>query len=809
MQKLIGLYIIILIYFFVIIMVNTINNLDELDKKKNPLKENKDYINSKLSSTLSYSAKPDDIEYEISEVDNDIEGEDFENDEDFDDNHSENVENDNSDTEEEKEQTSKSWMDAYLELLNFIREKNEKFIWNVEKLLVDWEKLTENQKSFIMDVLLVSIRWKKHPFINTTNFLINQCAYSKFSFNQIYSLSKLWFDNEQLEYFLDIINSIEYLPNEDIDYLIDNPELITSDIANKAEIISSINEDLNYEYDHWITFSIYELRDLKKVKFSDELKEKINLLFKLNSDTLTNYLEISDLAILDKVNLNKELLSKLNKLTKLGVSIYMHSLPYIEKLNVDKEFINKLKLFKKFNVALYSQDLQYINNLDLNNWTLENLEYYIKKIWKIKNGELDVYHMCFAANLSHEEIDKDLEICKKLWLGKEALTHIETIHNLPQEVIEFCNSNNLNGFSDIATVHAFYSLANKNSIQWYLERKEKFKQENKLLSDEKYIEYFWWKWKFNKDEIRQWGIGLCYMYTCFELFKKMNWFDTFIQSNFIEDEGWWKIRLPLNTWDWIKVHKEEIDKKYKVKYGDMWYTRNVCINSDSDFLWSKILEIAFIKRLIQIKDNNDFSWDWSVENPLDVDITWENLNDVEWWDTINSMQLLFWSENILKWEIYNSIVAYKGLKDVHAPSFLMNENKERIKTYKMRTEKLFDFHKTWLVAVDLWLDPRTGEEVRIKNVKVVDKFWNEIDNEELEDEDDIIISKTWKLSVDLYPRHAYSLEKCYIDNEWNKMVRVVNPWHTDIKFDISFKKAQELFKWNFWVIMIDELFKEE
>ena len=92
-------------------MVNTINNLDELDKKKNPLKENKDYINSKLSSTLSYSAKPDDIEYEISEVDNDIEGEDFENDEDFDDNHSENVENDNSDTEEEKNKlVSLEWM---------------------------------------------------------------------------------------------------------------------------------------------------------------------------------------------------------------------------------------------------------------------------------------------------------------------------------------------------------------------------------------------------------------------------------------------------------------------------------------------------------------------------------------------------------------------------------------------------------------------------------------------------------------------------------------------------------------------------
>lgn len=794
MQNLVDSYIIILIYFFVIIMVNTINNLNELDKKKNPLKRNKDYINSKLSSTLSYSAKPDDNE------------EDFKMNEDFDDNHSEDVENDNSDTE--KEQASMPWMDVHLELLNFIREKNEKFILNVENLLVDWEKLTIDQKIFITRIIVESQFRKRHPFINTTNFLIDKRAYNKFSFNQIYSLSKLWFDDEHLECFLDIINSIEYLPNEGIDYLIDNPDLIISDVANKIDIINNINEDLSYEHDHWITFSIYDIRDLKKVNFSDKLEEKINLIYELNNDTL-NYLDISDLAILEKINLNEEFLSKLNKLTKLGVSIYMRSLPYIEKLSVDKEFIKKLKLFKKFHVNLYSQDLPYINNLDLNNWSLENLEYYIKKIWKIKDGELNVYNTCFAASLSNEEIDKDLEICKKLWLDKEALTHIRTIHNLPQEVIEFCNSNNLNDFSDIATVRAFYSLANKNSIQWYLERKNKFSQKKKLLSDEKYVEYFWWKWKFNKDEIHQWGIGLCYMYTCFELFKKMNWFDAFIQSNFIEDEEWWKIRLPLNTWDWIKVHVEEIDKKYKVKYGDMWYTRNVWINSDSDFLWSKILEIAFIKRLIQIKDNNGFSWDWSPENPLDVDITWSKLNDIEWWDTINSMSLLFWSNKILRWEIYNSLPSYKKLKEIHAPSVIVNESKERVDTYKMRTEKLFDFHKTWLVAVDLWLAQTADEEVRVKNVKIVDKFWNEIDNEELGGESDIIIGKTWKKSIKIYPRHAYSLEKCYIDKEWNKMIRIVNPWHTNIKFDIPFKRAQELFQWNFWVIMIDELFKEE
>jgi hypothetical protein len=44
--------------------------------------------------------------------------------------------------------------------------------------------------------------------------------------------------------------------------------------------------------------------------------------------------------------------------------------------------------------------------------------------------------------------------------------------------------------------------------------------------------------------------------------------------------------------------------------------------------------------------------------------------------------------------IFNASATYKRLKNAHAPSFIINETKGKIKAYKSRTEKLFDFHKT-------------------------------------------------------------------------------------------------------------------
>ena len=694
-------------------------------------------------------------------------------------------------------------------IINMIREKCNEFVSNVENLLEDWEELDDNQKAFVLSVFKQSSFWAKHPFLSTVNNLHYSWVCYKFSFDQLYSLSKLCLDEDHVWYFANILDSIDYLPDEDFDFLIDHYELINKDISEKLFWLKDLNESLEESYEHWILFSVFDLKDFKHVEVSDELEDKIKLLYSIGNSTLSDFLNISDLSYIDKIDLTDELIAKLNKLSDLWVSIYSSSLNYINWLDVNNSLVKKINLFNWYGVDIYSSDLRLINSLDLSNWWDKNLKYYMSKVESDKRNQLNVYNMCFAAGLSKDEIDKDLDISMRLWMWKFWLTHIHSLHGLSDEVINFCNDNNLRNASDIVIVNAFLSLAKSSNIRWYLQRKEDFVNKNKVLSDEKFKEYFGWKWKFDKDDIRQWGLGLCYMYTCLELFKKMNWFDAFIQSNCIEDEDWWKFRLPLNTWNWIRVRREEIDKKFNVSTGGNWLSRKVCINSDSDFLWSKILEIAYIKRLILENNDNYFFWEWSIEDPLDVFLSWWKLRDIEWWDTISTLSMLFWDWKIISWEIFNASASYKRLKNAHAPSSIINETKERIKTYKSRTEKLFDFHKTWLVAVEVGLSDMSNDCVKIKDVKVVDKFWNEIDTDDLLDEDDIFVWRTWKVSVELYSRHAYTLEKCYVDQAWNKIVRIVNPWHTDIKFDIPFKKAQELFKWNFWVIMIDELFKDE
>ncbi len=774
-------------------MVNTINTSDELDQKEKFLKRAKEIINEQISSTLYYGKKPDEeIEKsdKINENDNTLTEE-------------------NSDDEEDKSKEESIEDSPLMHLINFIKWEYQVFEWDIKSLLID-EELDENKENFLFAVFKNAALWKKPSFYKTVKILREKGVGKEFTFDQIYALSQLSLDDEALQHFIDIIHTIDLVtPEKDIDYLIDNPELFTQEIINKIDEIKEINEELEYSYGHWIDLNIFDIKKLQYIEITESLKEKIYKIFNIENPTLSEYLDIEDFKILDKIDINEDLIDKLNKLSEQGMNIYAHSLAYISKIDVNEDLIKKMKYIKNLGITLYSNDLSDINNINLDNWNEENLKYYIRKIWKTEENELNIRDLWLAASLNKEEIDKDLEISKKLWLGNKWLIWIRVIHNLPEEVIEYCNKNDFKEIWDIYTAKAFYSLANKDNIRWYIERKDKFSQEKKLLSDEKYTEYFWWKWKFDKDDIRQWWIGLCYMYTCLELFKRMNWFNIFIQSNFIEDEDWWKIRLPLNTWDWIKIHKEEIDKKYKLKYGESEYKRTVSINSDSELLWTKILEIAFIKKLIQNKEEKDFKWDWSKNNPLDIDVTRWRLKDIEWWDTIETLWVLFWYSKILRRDLYNPISAYKKLKKVNAPSFIVNKNKKNIKYYKARTEKLFEFYKTWFIAANIWLSNMYDEWIILKDVKIVDKYWKEMNKEELEDEPDIIISNNWKITVELLSRHAYSLEKCYIDKDWNKIVRIANPRHTEIKFDIPFKIAQEIFKWEVWAILIDELFKEE
>jgi hypothetical protein len=50
---------------------------------------------------------------------------------------------------------------------------------------------------------------------------------------------------------------------------------------------------------------------------SDELEDKIKLLYSIGNSTLSDFLSISDLSYIDKIDLTDELIAKLNKLSDL------------------------------------------------------------------------------------------------------------------------------------------------------------------------------------------------------------------------------------------------------------------------------------------------------------------------------------------------------------------------------------------------------------------------------------------------------------------------------------------------------------
>ena len=61
---------------------------------------------------------------------------------------------------------------------------------------------------------------------------------------------------------------------------------------------------------------------------------------------LSEYLDIEDFKILDKIDINEDLIDKLNKLSEQGMNIYAHSLAYISKINVNEDLIKKIKYIK-------------------------------------------------------------------------------------------------------------------------------------------------------------------------------------------------------------------------------------------------------------------------------------------------------------------------------------------------------------------------------------------------------------------------------------------------------------------------------
>jgi hypothetical protein len=92
-------------------------------------------------------------------------------------------------------------------------------------------------------------------------------------------------------------------------------------------------------------------------------------------------------------------------------------------------------------------------------------------------------------------------------------------------------------------------------------------------------------------------------------------------------------------------------------------------------------------------------------------------------------------------------------------------------------------------------------------VEILEKNWNKIPKEQLQEKSDITINQKWNIFANFFPNHAYSIEKCYTKENWEKRMWIVNPWHTEIKFDVPYERCADNFEREIWIIKIDNLFK--
>ena len=755
---------------------NTIITSDDWDEKTlNHLESTKDDIRGKLNYALNDHDDNSDKKF--------IDFEDYEVDENYD------------------KIDDKSFDELYLRNSNNLKYSiNDGCFWLSE--LMKWVKIDQKMKTSIFNFVYNSdpdIFASYKRVLEVCNDLGESHV---FTFEQILKLISLKLDEKYLKNLFYLKNNFPFFNSNDISYILCHPYLLSDDIVKKAEKLFDINSYYELSKSS-ILFSVHELQYLKDVEINDELEEKLDNIFSLENAGLG--ISLKELPFLGRLDIDRDLIRKLKKLDKLDVSLYLFDIPYIKDLDINDKLVNALKALKKCKVSVYSSDLHMLENLEFTEWMQQNLKYVINNRSMRAWPSCSVAEAVFISWLTKEEIDEDFSVIREIGCKLDWSVALHDFHELPRDVVDYCKENKINTPWDVYTAKLFYSLVDRKSIQDYIQRREDYLKDNKVLSDEKFHEYFWWKWKLNKYEINQWNLWLCYMYSCLELFKKMNWFDSFIQSNFIEEDDWWLVRIPLNTWKWIKVHKGEIDKKFDLKF-DNSKVRSMNINSYTDSLWLKVLEIAFIKKLIYDGSYDDAPGTGWREDPLDTKITWDGLADIEWWSTIVAMKRLFWRNNVFYWKIFQSTNRFERLKKMNAPSCVLNSSMDLIKSSYSRSEKLFDLHKTWLVAVELWLEDIDDDYIVVNDAKIVDKFWNEVPKNKLRNLPDVAIGKKWKV-IRLFSHHAYSLEKCFIDTDWNKIVRVVNPWHTWIKFDIPFETAKKIFGWDFWVIDINTLFK--
>lgn len=446
-------------------------------------------------------------------------------------------------------------------------------------------------------------------------------------------------------------------------------------------------------------------------------------------------------------------------------------------------------------------DIDKIKDLKL---TKKEIEIIKKNIWFITKSNqrytIKVDDIREIKNLTEKDIEKSFKVLNELWFGDMPfLLNSEIIFwifpKLTDEQILLLKEYWIKKNMEILIFFSFINNANRETIRNFIKRKNEYLEKNRTLSKEKFEELFRWNGKYWKAEIRQKSLWLCYAYTWFEILKKTNWFDEIIQTNLRETKNWREVRLPFcdANWIWIKVNKEEIDKEFSISDKN-WKNRTFCINSKSEFLWFKILEIAFIKKdiinaVLQTKNYynkipnkykkiyTDFNKSW------DFTLNWELITKItEGWDT--------------------KIMLSHILKDCIIISFFTTDINDKVK------DLVFDQFSKWLLKVEV--SPKRKH--RINDFKIIKQPH---ENQELLLLKERILKffERWRCvqpnynNDKIFSHHSYSIEKCYITSKWQKRVRIVNPRNTWEKIDISLEDCKDLFKRQVMWLDIDKMFR--
>lgn len=560
-------------------------------------------------------------------------------------------------------------------------------------------------------------------------------------------------------------------------------------------------EELNLTYEQLLSILDAHEQDweLWKLKLW-ELKVKVKILSEAITDPKVKRFLLEAGFCGKEITENTRQSSNVEQLENLWIHILNHKTEGINKLTLD---FDKIKKIKDLWVQINSSTIEELNNAELDFNILNKL----KDIWV----ELD---------------------------GGNIIDYSERISDTD---IQFIKENQLTKYKEIRFALSLKDNANKGTIKEYNKRKQEYLKTHRTISSEKFTELFWWKWKYGKTEINQRKIWICYAYTGFEILKKSNCFDELIQTNLREstDWSWREVRLPFcdESWERIKVNKNEIDLKIKRKNKD-WEIEFISINSESEFLWFKILEIAFMKSYILKADMRKAKFkkvDYNIvekaksEYKNSKKITFNNdlIKLVNWWSTAEFLDIMIKTRDDA-W----MIASRKGLeehirgnsnslKDVAFNNFNLWTTNITLGLWSKTAE---NFDKTCLNSICEIVWDGENYWIIVHDVKIIDKAWYNFEsaweltqtglksrttNKKWENiEHDLITDENWKMICMFIPDHVYSIEKCYIDkNTWEKRVWVINPRHTWLKFDISLEQAKSIFRRNIIWFDIDAMFR--